>query len=220
MSNRTLSIDDRLYEYLLTTSVREPELLKRLREETARDSMSQMQIAPEQGQFMRLLVQITETRRAIEIGTYTGYSSLCVALALPDDGELVCCDTSEEWTTIARRYWREAGVEHKINLQLGPALETLDQLIDQDGVGTFDFVFIDADKENYHNYYRRCYELLRVGGVMTVDNTLWNGRVADTKNQDETTKAIRAFNEFVYNDQRVNLSLVPIGDGLTIVRKN
>ena len=220
MSNRTLAIDDRIYEYLLSVSVKEPKLLGRLREETARDSMSNMQIAPEQGQFMALLVKLLRVRRAIEIGTYTGYSSLCLAMAMPVDGHLICCDTSEEWTAVAQRYWSQAGVVDKIELRLAPAEKTLESLLVDGQAGTFDFAFIDADKENYLNYYERCLELLRPGGLIAVDNTLWGGTAADPDNNEPSTQAIRHFNEKLYVDGRISLSLVPIGDGLTLALKH
>ena len=219
MSSRTLSIDDRIHGYLLAVSSRESELLRRLREETARDAMANMQIAPEQGQLLALLVGLLGARRAIEVGTYTGYSSIWIAGALPRDGELLCCDVNEAWTAVARRYWLEAGLAHKIHLALAPARTTLDELLAEGRAGHFDFAFIDADKENYSAYYERCYELLRPGGLMAVDNTLWNGRVADEEEGDAATESIRAFNRAVFEDPRVELSLVPIGDGLTLLRK-
>lgn len=219
MSNRTIEINDRIYDYLLTVSVREPPLLARLRAETAADSAGGMQVAPEQGQFMALLVELIGARRALEIGTYTGYSALCVAMALPEDGRLICCDTSEEWTAIARRYWAEAGVAGRIDLQLRPALETLDALLANGEDGRFDFAFIDADKENYQNYYERCLKLLRPGGLVAVDNTLWGGSVANPEKTDTETEAIRRFNARLHTDMRVSISLVPIGDGLTLARK-
>ncbi len=219
MSNRTLSIDDRVYDYLLSVSVKEPDLLRQLREETAGIEFSEMQIAPEQGQFMALLVRLTGARRALEIGTFTGYSSIVIAGALPDDGELVCCDDSEEWTSMARKYWRLAGLEDRIDFRLGDAGKTLQALIDQGQQGTFDFVFIDADKQNYPLYYELSLDLLRAGGLIAVDNTLWSGDVADPGNQEPGTRAIRRFNEMLRQDERVAFSLVTIGDGLTLVYK-
>lgn len=219
MSNRTLAITDRVYDYLLSVSVREPPLLARLREETARDPSGEMQIAPEQGQFMALLVELLGARRAIEVGTFTGYSALCIAMAMPDDGKLICCDTSEEWTDIARRYWAESGVSGRIELAIRPALETLDALLADGEAGRFDFAFIDADKENYENYYERCLKLLRPGGLLAVDNTLWGGSVADPDQSDSEIDAIRRFNEALFDDKRVSISLVPIGDGMTLARK-
>jgi predicted O-methyltransferase YrrM len=219
MSNKTLALDDRLCTYLHQVSLREPELLARLREETSRLPMAMMQIAPEQGQFMQLLVKVLGARRAIEIGVFTGYSSLCVALAMPDDGRVIACDVSEQWTSIAQRYWKEAGVAHKIELRLAPAVETLDSLIADDLANSFDFAFIDADKGGYAGYYERALTLLRPGGLVAIDNTLWNGSVADESNQTSDTRAIRAFNQLVHADERVDMSLLPIGDGLTLALK-
>jgi predicted O-methyltransferase YrrM len=219
MSNKTFTLPDALYDYVLSVSLREEPVLRRLRNETAKDSMSVMQIAPEQGQFMALLVQLMGARKALEIGVYTGYSALCVASALPADGRLVACDISEPWTAVAQRYWREAGIIGKIDLRLAPALETLDQLIQAGETGTFDFAFIDADKENYMAYYERVLELLRPGGLIAIDNTLWSGSVIDPSCQDTDTRAIRAFNKALHTDTRVHISLVPIADGLTFALK-
>lgn len=219
MSNKTLAVTDRIHDYLLRTTVREPAVLAELREETMRLPMARMQIAPEQGQLMGLLVELLGAKRAIEVGVFTGYSAIAVALALPDDGRLIACDVNEEWTSIARRYFGRAGVEHKIELQLRPALETLDVLLAGGQSGTFDFAFIDADKENYADYYERCLSLLRVGGLVAVDNALWSGDVADPEKDDAETRAIRALNQQVAADQRVTMSLLPIGDGLLLARK-
>jgi caffeoyl-CoA O-methyltransferase len=219
MSRRSISLTDSLYDYLLSVSLREPDLLRRLREETATDPSARMQISPEQGQFMALLARLMGARRCLEIGVFTGYSSLAVALALPDDGRILACDVSERWTAVARRYWAAAGVAHKIELRLAAALETLERLLGSGAAGTFDFAFIDADKENYVGYYERALELLRPGGLVVVDNTLWSGRVADPENAEADTVAMRHFNEHLHRDERVDLSLVPIGDGLTLVRK-
>lgn len=220
MSPRTITVDDRLYAYLLSVSLREPEVLQRLRQETLRLPHGQMQISPEQGQLMALLIKLMGARRAIEIGTFTGYSALCVAMALPKDGLLVACDISEEWTALARRYWLEAGVAPRIDLRIAPALETIGDLLDQGQRGTFDFAFIDADKVNYPAYFDGALALLRPGGLIAVDNVLWNGRVADPDDVgDSDTRALRAFNARVATDSRVDLSLVPIGDGLTLARK-
>ncbi|HET7587535.1 MAG TPA: class I SAM-dependent methyltransferase [Gammaproteobacteria bacterium] len=219
MSNRTINLNGELYQYLLDVSVREPGVLRRLREETARLENSNMQIAPEQGRLLALLVQIIGAHRCIEVGVFTGYSSLSVAMALPDDGRIVACDVSEEYTDVARRYWREAGVAHKIDLQLAPALQTLENLIDADEDRQYDFAFIDADKTHYWNYYERVLKLLRPDGLIAIDNTLWSGRVIDPADDSEDTVAIREFNEKLYADERVDLSLVPIGDGLTLARK-
>jgi predicted O-methyltransferase YrrM len=220
MSNRSISVDDRLYDYILANSLREPALLKALREETAKLPQSLMQISPEQGQFMALLVQLIGAKRTIEVGTFTGYSSLVVALALPPDGRLIASDVSEEFTDVARRYWAKAGVAGKIELRLAPALETLDRLLAGGEAGHFDFAFIDADKPNYLGYYERCLKLLRPGGLMAIDNVLWSGEVADASVTDANTTAIRALNRHVHQDARVSMSLVPIGDGLTLLRKH
>ena len=219
MSNRTIALDDALHAYMLSVSVREPPLLARLREETAGLPDARMQIAPEQGQFMALLVRLVGARRAIEVGTFTGYSALCVAEALPSDGRLVALDVSAEWTAIARRYWADAGVADRIDLRLAPAADSLDRMIADGEAGTHDFAFIDADKDNYELYFERCLALVRPGGLIAVDNVLWNGRVAEAAHDDKDTVAIRAFNAARRDDTRVDLSLVPIGDGLTLARK-
>ena len=219
MTNRSISLTDSLYEYLLSVSLREPELLRRLRHETASYPNARMQIAPEQGQFMALHARLLGARRCLEVGVFTGYSSLAIALALPDDGRIVACDVSAEWTSVARRYWAAAGVEHKIDLRIAPALETLGGLLEAGGAGSYDFAFLDADKENYARYYELALELVRPGGLIVVDNTLWSGRVADLANDEATTLSLRRFNECLHRDQRVDLSLLPIGDGLTLARK-
>jgi len=219
MSNRTISMSDQLYDYVLKVSLREPPILKRLREETAKHPKHGMQISPEQGQFMRMLVRVMGASRCIEVGVFTGYSSLSVALALPDEGRIIACDVSEEYTVVARRYWTEAGVERKIDLRLRPALETLDAMLKHGEAGRYDFAFIDADKTNYLNYYERLIKLLRPGGLMAVDNVLWSGSVIDKKDKSVDTVAIRKFNEALHADSRIELSLVPIGDGLTLARK-
>lgn len=219
MTNRSISLTDSLYEYLLSVSLREPDLLRRLREETAAYPNARMQIAPEQGQFMALLVRLIGARRCLEVGVFTGYSSLAVALALPQDGRIVACDVSEEWTGVARRYWAVAGVAHKIDLRLAPALETMQGLLSDGEAGGFDFVFLDADKENYLRYYEIALELVRPGGLIVADNTLWSGRVADPTNTEAATVALRRFNERLLADDRVDLSVVPIGDGLTLALK-
>ena len=219
MSNRTIDLTDTLYDYLLSVSLRETDLQRRLREETATLSMARMQISPEQGQFMALIARLTGARRCLEIGVFTGYSSLAVALALPEDGRIVACDVSEEWTAIARRYWAAAGVADRIDLRLAPAIDTLDALIEAGGAGTYDLAFIDADKPAYLAYYERVLVLLRPGGLVMTDNTLWSGRVADPEVGDADTVALRHYNEYLHRDSRVDLSLVPIGDGLTLARK-
>ena len=219
MSARTLGLDPKLYDYLLAVSVREPPVLAALREETSKLPGAGMQISPEQGQFMRLLIELLGAQRTLEVGVYTGYSSICVALALPEDGQLVACDVSAEYTAIARRYWQQAGVEGRIRLELGPALETLDRLVASGAGGSFDFAFIDADKDNYLAYYERALILLRRGGLIAIDNVLWGGSVADPEDQKPSTLAIRALNARLRDDERVSASLVPIGDGLFLARK-
>jgi len=219
MSNKTLNLTDELYQYLLKVSLHESELMTALRKETAKLSMSAMQVSPEQGQFMALLAKLLGARRVIEVGTFTGYSTLAIAQALPADGEVIACDVSDEWTGMARRYWEQAGMADRIDLRLAPALETLDCLLQEGRAGSFDMAFIDADKENYLNYYERCLQLLRPGGLIMVDNVLWDGSVVDASNQKSETVAIREFNEHIQNDSRVDISLVPIGDGLTLARK-
>lgn len=219
MANKTLPLTDALHAYLVDHSVREPDILRRLRAETARDSLSMMQISPEQGQFMQLLVRLMNARNCLEIGVFTGYSSLAVALALPAAGHLIACDVSEQWTGIARRYWREAGVEDKIDLRIAPALSTLDQLLAERRTGSIDFAFIDADKVNYPGYYERAFALVRTGGLIAVDNTLWGGQVIDKKAQGEDTRAIRRFNDKLHSDKRIHLSMLPIGDGLSLALK-
>lgn len=219
MSKQTLGLDNQLYDYLLSVSLREPDILRQLREETARYPMARMQIAPEQGQFMTLLVQLLGATKTLEVGVFTGYSSLCVALALPPNGKIVACDVSEEYTAIARRYWEAAGVADKIDLRLAPALETLDELLAAGQAETFDFAFIDADKGNYERYYERSLQLIRPGGLIAIDNVLWSGRVADPQEQGNNTQALRALNEKLHDDERITLSMVPIADGLTLALK-
>lgn len=219
MSLKTISLDNRLYRYLLEHSLREPEILVQLRQETATLSMAQMQIAPEEGQFLSLLIKLMGARKTLEVGVFTGYSSLAVALALPEDGCLVACDISEEYTTIARRYWMQAGVEHKIDLHLAPAAETLARLIESGQTESFDFAFIDADKKGYDRYYEQSLQLLRVGGIIAIDNVLWSGKVADPDQQDARTKSIQEFNQKVHQDPRVDICMLPIADGLTLALK-
>ena len=219
MSNRTIDLTDTLYDYLLSVSLRETDLQRRLREETATLSMARMQISPEQGQFMALIARLVAARRCLEVGVFTGYSSLAVALALPQDGRIVACDVSEEWTSVARRYWAAAGVADRIDLRLAPAIDTLDALIAAGDAGTYDLAFIDADKTSYLAYYERALVLLRPGGLLMTDNTLWSGRVADPEVGDADTVALRHYNEHLHRDARIDLSLVPIGDGLTLARK-
>ena len=219
MSSRTIRMTDAIDAYLRRVSLRETDVQRRLREETASLEHAGMQICPEQGQLMRMLAGLVGARRAIEVGVFTGYSALCVALALPEDGELVACDVNEEWTAVARRYWAEAGVASKIRLHLAPALETLDALIGEGRSGEFDIAFIDADKTTYDAYYERCLELLRPGGLVLVDNVLWSGAVADEEDRSDDTVALRAFNDRLSEDSRIELCMLPVGDGLTIARK-
>jgi caffeoyl-CoA O-methyltransferase len=219
MTGRTLSLTDSLYDYLVAHSVREPPILARLREATRALPHATMQIGAEQGQFMALLVKLIAARRCIEVGTFTGYSSLAVALALPADATLITCDINRETSAIARQFWREAGVDARIELRLQPALKSLQELLAAGGAGSFDFAFIDADKTSYRAYYDKLLELVRPGGLIAVDNTLWDGEVANPSSNDADTVALRAFNDHVHQDERVDLSLVPIGDGLTLLRK-
>lgn len=219
MTNKSITLTDSLYDYITRVSLREPPLLKRLREETASNPLANMQIAPEQGQFMALLIPLMGARKALEIGVFTGYSSLCVAMALPPDGKLVACDVSDEWTQIAQRYWKEAGVEHKIELHLAPARDTLDRLLRNGEAGTFDFAFIDADKTGYDDYYERTLQLLRPGGLIMFDNMLRNGDVADPTVLTDSTVAIRVLNEKLLHDERITLSLLPVADGITFALK-
>ena len=219
MPKQTIGLDDRLYNYLLSVSLREPEILRQLRQETNNHTQTTMQIAPEQGQFMALLVQLLGAKKTLEVGVFTGYSSLSVALALPPDGKIIACDVSEEYTAIARRYWQKAGVADKIDLRIAPALETLDRLLADGQAETFDFAFIDADKVNYEGYYERSLQLVRPGGLIAIDNVLWGGKVADSQFQNSSTLAIRALNQKLHHDERITLSLVPIADGLTLALK-
>lgn len=220
MGKQTIGLEQDLYDYLLAVSLREPDILTQLRHETAQLPMAQMQISPEQGQFMALLVKLLGAKKTLEVGVFTGYSSLVTALALPADGKIVACDVSEDFTSVARRYWEKAGIADKIDLRIAPALETLDNLLAAGEGESFDFAFIDADKGNYENYYERSLQLIRPGGLIAVDNVLWSGKVADSEVQDNQTKKIRAFNQKLHQDSRVTLSVVPIADGLTLARKN
>ena len=219
MGRATLQLSDEVYQYLQNNSLRESNLLRRLRDETATLKEARMQLSPEQGQLLGLLVELTGARKAIEVGTFTGYSALCIATSLPSHGHLIACDVSESWTAIGQRYWEEAGVLDKIDLCIAPAVETLDRLLATGEADSFDFAFIDADKENYEVYYERILALLSVGGLLLVDNVLWGGRVADPDDTEESTLAIRAFNRKVHEDDRVSLSMLPIGDGMTLIRK-
>ena len=219
MAKRTELIKSKVYDYALRASSREPDVLARLRKATASVPYSEMQIGADQGQLMALLVKMIGARRCIEIGTYTGYSALAVALALPRDGFLVACDVSEEWTSVGRPFWREAGVESRIDLRIKPALETLDELLAIGGRGTFDFAFLDADKPNYRAYYEKLLELLRPGGMIAVDNTLALAGEPIFEQQTKSAKALRALNAFIRDDERVDEVLLTVGEGLTLVRK-
>lgn len=219
MTTKPLNVTEDLTAYVRAMQADEPDILRRLAAETSADPRANMRLGWEQARFLMLLARLTGARRTVEVGVYTGYSSLSVALALPDDGMILACDVSEPWTQVARRYWREAGVEHKIDLRLAPALETLDIALASGFGGAFDMAFIDADKVNYWNYFERCLELVRPGGVIAVDNTLWYGRVIDPDYQDADTLAIRAFNEHLRSDTRVDACLTAIGDGLTLAVK-
>jgi caffeoyl-CoA O-methyltransferase len=220
MSNEFLVLTETLYAWLEANSLREPEVLRRLREETAATNPhAVMAISPVQGQFLRLLLMLIGAVKTLEVGVFTGYSSLCTALTLPPHGQLVACDVSAEWTAVARRYWTEAGVADKVSLRLAPAVETLDALLAEGQAGSFDFAFIDADKANYGRYYERALALVRPGGLLVFDNMLWYGKVADPTIQDADTVALRALSERLHHDERVFVSLVPIGDGLTLALK-
>lgn len=219
MSNRTLNLTDNLYQYLLQHSLREHPAQTALREATRTHERASMQIAPEQGQFMALLIRLIGARRTIEVGVFTGYSALTVALALPDDGRILACDISDDFTQVGKPYWQQAGVAHKIDLQLGPALGTLDAHLAAGEAGSYDFAFIDADKSNYDAYYERCLQLVRPGGLIAIDNVLWSGRVAAPADSADTA-ALQALNVRLHGDTRVDLSLLPLGDGLTLARKH
>lgn len=219
MSSSTWTLSPVIYDYLLQHSLREPEVLLQLRQETAGLPGAVMQISPEQGQFMALLIQLCQAKKTLEVGTFTGYSALVVALALPATGKVVTCDIDAKVTEIAQRYWQQAGVAERIELHIGPAMDTLDQLIANDEAESFDFAFIDADKNHYLDYYERSLRLLRPGGLLAIDNVLWSGGVADATNQESSTRAIRALNERVYHDSRVTISMLPISDGLTLAIK-
>jgi predicted O-methyltransferase YrrM len=219
MSNKSLTLDDRLYDYLLSASLRESDALRNLREETAKLPQAGMQISPEQGQFMALLVKLMGAKRILEIGVFTGYSSIAMAEALPEDGKLTALDLDENWTAIARRYWRSAGVLEKIELRLGPALKSLDRLIEEGHAGHYDLIFIDADKTGYAEYFERALVLLRSGGLVLLDNLLWGGKPADPEADDADTTAIRALNLKLRCDPRIRFSLLPLADGLGLAYK-
>jgi len=215
-----MGLPENVYQYLLANSIRENAVQLELREVTAKDPMARMQISPEQGQFMALLIQLMGAKHCIEVGVFTGYSSLCVAQALPPGGKVVAFDVSEQWTSVARRFWEKAGVANKVDLRIAPAVQTLDSLIAEGQAGKFDFAFIDADKENYLAYYDRCLKLIRPHGLIAIDNTLWSGRVADSADQSLDTVRIRELNAALLLDQRVSISMLPVGDGLTLALKH
>lgn len=219
MSNRTITLNDELYDYVLSVSVRELPAMRALREVTARLPNAGMQISPEQGQFMQWLVSTLQARRTIEVGVFTGYSTLATALALPPDGELIALDISTEYTDVGKPFWQQAGVDKRIKLRIGPALDSLKAMLAAGEAGKFDFAFIDADKENYAGYFELVLQLLRAGGVIAVDNVLWSGLVIDQSVTDSSTVALRAFNLKLADDKRVALSMLPIGDGLSLIRK-
>jgi predicted O-methyltransferase YrrM len=219
MSNKTLGLDDRLSDYLRSVGVREPEVLQQLRSHNAGYPQGHMQICPEQGQFMAMLVKLVAAKYILEVGVFTGYSSLVMALAMPEEGQMVACDVSVDAADVARKYWQQAGVAHKIDLRIAPALDTLQGLLVAGSGGKFDLAFIDADKANYPGYYELCLELVRSGGVILIDNVLWYGRVADPDVTDKRTSILRDLNTKIHQDQRVELVILPIGDGMTVVRK-
>ncbi len=220
MNNKSIDLNESIYNYLLSVSLKEAPILQELRQETANLPSAVMQIAPEQGQFMALLTKLLNVRKALEVGVFTGYSSLCVALAMPEDGQLIACDVSEEYTNMARHYWQKAGVAEKIDLRIAPALDTLDSLIAAGEGDSFDLAFIDADKGNYANYYDRILQLIRPKGLILIDNVLWSGKVADAEVNDNLTNQIRDFNQKLYRDDRIDLSLLSIADGLTLAMKS
>ena len=219
MTDRRLLVTDDIHRYLVEHSVREPDVLARLRAATASLPLAQMQIGPEQGQLLALLAKLVGAKRCIEVGVFTGYSSLAVALALPEDGRILACDVSEEWTAMARRFWREAGVEHKIELKLQPAVRTLEERLAAGEAGRYDFAFVDADKPAYDSYYELLLKLLRPGGLMALDNTLWSGAVLNPEEREPNTVALRALNDKLHRDERIDLSLLPVGDGVTLARR-
>lgn len=219
MSNQTKLFNERVLGYLQAHSLREPALLRQLRKETQTLPLAVMQISPEQGQLMQLLVKLTRARTYLEVGVFTGYSSLAVALALPADGRIVACDINKTWTAIARKYWKMGQVDHKIDLRVQEAKKSLRALVEHGKAGTFDLAFIDADKENYEAYYEYCLQLVRPGGLVMIDNTLWSGKVADPTFTDEETRAIRSLNQKLHQDTRIALSMLPIGDGLSLALK-
>ena len=219
MGKNSIENHAQMYQYLQSVSVRETDTMRKLRQETVNLPDHMMQISPDQGQFMAMIVKLIDARRIVEIGTFTGYSALCMAMALPTDGQLVACDISDEWTGIGKRYWHEAGVASKIDLRIAPALETLEALLADGLAGKFDLAFIDADKPAYQDYYERCVELIRPNGLIMIDNVFWEGKVVDPNDQDKDTVAIRNLNASIARDNRVEVSMIAVGDGLSLVRK-
>lgn len=219
MTTGSIGLNPAVYDYLCDVSLREADILKELRDETAQLDKGVMQISPEQGQFMALMARLIGARRHLEIGTFTGYSALAVALALPDDGEVICCDVNDEWTSIGRRYWDRAGVGDRVRLHIRPALETLAELIETDGPDSFDMAFIDADKQPYIDYYEMSLTLVRPGGLILVDNVLWGGSVSDPSKNGGSLRGIRGFNAHIKEDKRVDISMIPLGDGVFMARK-
>ena len=219
MSSRNVYIDDKIYDYILDNSLRDMPILEKLREETIKMPNGRMQVSSDQGQFMALLVRMLEVKKIVEVGTFTGYSSLVMALALPENGQIVACDISEEYTEVAQHFWHEAGVVDKIDLRLGLAVEILTEILSNGEASTFDMAFIDADKRNYKVYYEKCLELLRPGGLILIDNVLWYGKPARLEETDIDTTAIRNFNKNIFKDERVEMSMITVGDGLTLALK-
>jgi len=219
VDNQSIGLNADLYDYLLNNGLREPEILQQLRAATEKEELSVMRSAPEQGQFMALLLRLMGAKRVVEVGTYTGYATLWMALALPEDGKIVSCDVSEQWTAVGQSHWAAAGVADKIDLHLRPALETLQRLLNKGEQESFDFAFIDADKINYSAYFEACLQLLRPGGLIVVDNVLWGGSVIDETNHEESTEAIRAFNQQLRTDSRIELNMLPVADGITLAMK-
>jgi len=219
MANQSIGLNTDLYDYLLSTGVREPDILQQLRAATDKEEMSVMRSAPEQGQFMAMLLRLMGAKRVLEIGAYTGYATLWMALALPDDGSIISCDISKQWASVGQRFWAAARVEHKIDLRLQPALDTLQALLAEDAQESFDFAFIDADKVNYQVYFEACLQLIRPGGLIVIDNVLWGGSIIDMENREESTEAIRIFNQRLHEDQRVDIVMLPVADGITLAQK-
>ena len=215
-----LTVDEELYQYVQSVSLREPDLLLKQREEVTRLSMSAMQTPPEEAQFIAWLVQLTSAKRIIEVGVFAGYTTLWMAMALPEDGLILACDIDEDWTSIGRRYWQAAGVDYKIDLRLAPALDTLKNLLVEERYNYYDLIYIDADKENYIKYYEHALKLVRPGGLIAIDNVLWGGSVANSTNQGKDACTLRALNARLYHDPRVTISMLTIGDGLTLLIKN